>query len=125
MVCNVLLSLEVDRFLDRNEAHLPLHQFVDELDHLAKDTAQAGQFTDDQAVPCDQGAEQILDAPLGRGLSRGDLRLDEPVDGESLLPRVIEHGDLLVGQILGTCGNAQVGDRFHATVYENRKRIYF
>src|SRR5262249_2269311 len=32
-------------------------------------------------------------------------------------PRVIEHGHLLVGQILKTCRNAQVGDRFHAAVY--------
>ena len=63
--------------------------------------------------------------PLGRVLPGGDLRLDEAVDGEPLLPRVIEDGQLLVGQVLGTCRNAQVGDRFHAAVYENRKWIYF
>jgi hypothetical protein len=30
------------------------------------------------------------------------LRLDEAIDGEMVLPRVVEDGQLLVGQILGT-----------------------
>ena len=58
-------------------------------------------------------------------VERGVLRLDEPVDGEALLSRVVEHGYLLIGQVLGTCRNAQVGDRFHGTVYENRNWIFF
>ena len=115
---HVLLSLEADRFLDRDEADLPLHQVVDDLNHLAQAAAQAGQLADDQAVPHDQRAKQLVDTPLVPALSRGGLRLDEAVDGESLLPRVVEDGQLLVGQVLGTCRNPQVGDRFHAPRYE-------
>ena len=102
-----------------------LHQLIDDPDHLPKAPAQPGQFADDQAIPSCQCAKQVVDAPLGGVLSRGDLRLNEAVDGESLLSRVIEDGHLLVRQILGTRRNAQVGDRFHVTVYKNRKRIYF
>ena len=102
-----MLSLIAD------EADLPLHQLVDDLDHLAQAAAQAGQLADDQAVPRGQRAEQLLDTPLVPALPRGGLRLDEAVDGEPLLPRVVEDGELLVGQVLGTGRNPQVGDRFH------------
>ena len=115
---HVLLSLEADRFLDRNEADFPLHQFVDELDHLAQAAAQTGQLADDQAVPRGQLAKQLLDAPLVPALAGGGLRLDEAVDGEPLPPRVVEDGQLLVGQVLGTRRNPQVGDRLHGPRYE-------
>jgi hypothetical protein len=101
------------------------NQLVHDPDHLPQAPTQAGQLADDQAVPRGERAEQILDAPLCRGLSRGGLRLDELVDDESLSPRVIEHGHLLIDQVLGNRRDAQVSDRFHVAVYKNRKTITF
>ena len=49
---------------------------------------------------------------LGRPLARRDLGLDEAVDGEPLLPGVVQDGELLVGQVLGAGRDAQVGDGF-------------
>ena len=83
----------------------------------AEQAAQARQFADDQTVLCGQSSEQLFDALLGRVLPRGGLHLDEPVDGEALLSRVIEHGHLLIGQVLGTCRNAQVGVIFGSPAF--------
>ena len=121
LVCMILLPLEADIFLNRHESDLSLHQLVDELDHLAQAAAQAGQLADDQAVPRGQLAQQLLDAPRGPALPGGCLRLDEAVDGELLLPRVVEDRQLLIGQVLGTLRNAQVGDRFHAPRYKKEE----
>ena len=76
---------------------------------MAQAAAQAGQLANDQAVPGLQGAQQFLDAPLGRSLARRGLGLDEAVDGEPLLPGVVQDGELLVGQVLGAGRNTQVG----------------
>jgi DNA-binding phage protein len=48
------------------------------------------------------------------------LRKD-PQFGAEYLNAVLEDGEFLVGQVLGTGGDAQVGDRFHAPVYEKRE----
>src|SRR5512135_3522161 len=117
----VLLPLEADVLLDGHEADLPLHQLVDELDDLAQAAAQAGQLADDQEVTGLQRAQQLLDAPPIRPLPRGDLDLDEAVDGEALLPGVVQYGELLVGQVLGTGGDPQVGDCFHAPATKRGK----
>jgi hypothetical protein len=93
------LPLEADRFLDRREADLPLYQLIDDLDHLAQAAAQSRQLADDQAVPRLQLAEQLVDPSLVAALPGGGLRLDEAVDGQPVLPGVIEDGQLLGGQI--------------------------
>jgi hypothetical protein len=104
---------------------LSLHQLVNDLDHLAQATAQAGQLADDQTIPRRQQAQQFLDAPLVAPLPGGGLRFDEAVDAEALLPRVVEDGELLVGQVLGTGGNTQVGDGFHGPGYEKVEQHFY
>ena len=39
---HVLPSLKADRFLDSGEADLPLHQLIDDLNHLSQTATQAG-----------------------------------------------------------------------------------
>ena len=52
------------------------------------------------------------------------MDLDEAVDGEPLLSRVVEDGELLVSQVLGTCRETQVGDGFHGPGYEKVQRPF-
>jgi hypothetical protein len=75
-------------------------------------------LADDHAVPHGQRAKQFHDTALIPALPRGCLRLDEAVDGEPLLPRIVKDGQFLVGKVLGTCRNPQVGDSFHAPRYK-------
>ena len=67
----VLFALEADVFLDGGEVDLPLHQLLDDLDHLAPAAAQAGQFADDQTVPRCQRVQQFVAAPLVQPLGPG------------------------------------------------------
>ena len=46
------------------------------------------------------------------------------VDGEALLPGIVEDGELLVGQVLGTGRHAQVGNCFHATIHQKEKKPF-
>src|SRR5262245_53229389 len=72
----------------------------------------------DHSVPCRQRPEQLVDSPLIPALPGGGLHLDEAIDGKPFLSRVVKDGQRLVGQVLGTGRNPQVGDCFHAPRYE-------
>ncbi len=122
---HVLLSLEADRFLDGDEADLALHQLIDEPDHLPQAPAEAGQLADDQAVP-------RASVPSNSSILVGSRPFREEACASTkrsmakrCLLRIIEDSELLVGQVLGTGGNAEVGDRFHAPVYEKPKVDFF
>ena len=60
-----------------------------------------------------------------RTLARRDPGLDELVDRESAFLAELEDRQLLVGEILRTSGDAEVGDGFQGGVQEKVKWVLF
>ena len=62
--------------------------------------------------------QHFVDAALERTLARRDAGLDELVDREAAFLAELEDRQLLVGEVLRTSGDAEVGDGFQGGVQE-------
>ena len=58
------------------------------------------------------GPQHFVDAALERTLARRDAGLDESIDREAAFLAELEDRQFLVGEILRTSGDAEVGDGF-------------
>ena len=96
----ILLAVELDPLLDRDEADIAMDQSVHDLDHLTEATAEPRQLADQQAIAHLKPSQHLLDAALGRTLSRGDLGLDEFVDREAAFLGEVEDRPLLGCKVL-------------------------
>ena len=99
--------------MDGDELDRCLTDRVQELDHLAERSPQAGQLADDQPVPSGQLAHQLVKSSVLPRRSTGRLRLEEAVDLKSLLPRVFEDGEPLAPDILVRRRHPEVREVFH------------
>ena len=117
----VLLAVELDRLLDGDEANLAPDQGLHDLDHLREAAAEPRQLADQQAVAGLERPQHFVDAALERTLARRDAGLDELVDREAAFLAELEDRQLLVGEVLRTSGDAEVGDGFEGGVQEKVK----
>ena len=74
-----------------------------------------------EAIAALKRSQHLLDAALERTLARRDPGLDELVDWEAPFLAELEDGQLLVGEVLRTSGDAEVGDGFQGGVQEKVK----
>ncbi len=72
-----------------------------------------------------RSSSRQVDAPLVPPLPGGGLHFDESVHGKMLLMGVVENGQFLVGEILRTSGDAEVGNGFQCFVQEKANRSLF
>ena len=121
----VLLAVELDRLLDGDEADLAPDQGLHDLDHLREAAAEPRQLADQQTVAGLERPQHFVDAALERTLARRDPGLDELVDRESAFLAELEDRQLLVGEILRTSGDTEVGDGFQGGVQEKVKWCLF
>ena len=90
--------------------------------HLREAAAEPRQLADQQTVAGLAAVPNIfVDAALERTLARRDPGLDELVDRESAFLAELEDRQLLVGEILRTSGDTEVGDGFQGGVQEKVK----
>ena len=76
-------------------------------------SSEPGEFSHDKAIAALQDAHQLVEPPaFFRGLTRS-RRLDEVVDGETLIPGVLENGEALAANALLRGGDPEIGDGFH------------
>ena len=121
MVRQVLLAVELDGLLDGDEADLAPDQGLHDLDHLREAAAEPRQLADQQPVAWLERPQHFVDAALERTLARRDAGLDELVDREAAFLAELEDRQLLVGEILRTSGDTEVGDGFQGGVQEKVK----
>ena len=103
-----------------HEGDARLGEGVEDGDDLTQRPAEPGEFADDQAVAGLQGARQLVQpsAALLGSLSGGG-RLDEVVDVEAVLLRVLQDGEALAAHVLLRGRNPQVGDGSHGLSTEH------
>ena len=94
---------------------------VHDLDHLREAAAEPRQLADQQAVAGLERRQHFVDAALERTLARRDAGLDESIDRESAFLAELEDRQLLVGEVLRTSGDTEVGDGFQGGVQEKVK----
>ena len=70
------------------------------VDDLTQRPAEPGEFADDQAVAGLEGARQLVQPPAFLGSLSGGGRLDEVVDVEVVLLRVLQDGEALAAHVL-------------------------
>ena len=115
---DVARALDADVLLERDEGDAGLGEGVEDGDDLTQRPAKPREFADDQAVSALEDAHQFIEpAALFGSLSRGG-RLDEVVDAEVVLSRVLEDGETLAAQVLLRGRDPQIGDSLHGLSME-------
>ena len=107
--------------LDGDEADIAPDQGLHDLDHLREAAAEPRQLADQQPVAGLERPQHFVDAALERTLARRGPGLDELVDREAAFLAELEDRQLLVGEVLRTSGDAEVGDGFQGGVQEKVK----
>jgi hypothetical protein len=72
---------------------------------------QARQFTHHQPVACLQGLHEREQLRPWRGAPCGGAGLYKVINGQAMFARIVEDGQLLLGEILSPCGDPEIGDR--------------
>ncbi len=85
---------------------------------LTQRPAEPGEFADDQTVAGLQGVRQLVQPAALLGSLSGGGRLDEVVDVEVVLPRVLQDGEALAARVLLRGRDAQIGDGLHGLSME-------
>ena len=86
---------------------------VEDGDDLTQRAAEPGEFADDQAVTALEAIQQLVEPASLLGSLPGGGRLDEVVDAEVVLARVLEDGEALAAHVLLRGRDPQVGDGSH------------
>ena len=120
----VLLAGELDPLLDGDEANLAPDQGFHDLDHLREAAAEPRQLADQQPVAGLERPQHFVDAALERTLARRDPGLDELVDREAAFLAELEDRQLLVGEILRTSEDTEVGDGFQGASKKRSNGVY-
>ena len=89
---DVTLALDADVLLQRHEGDAGLGERVEDGDDLTQRAAEPGEFADDQAVAALEAVQQLVEPASLLGSLAGGGRLDEVVDAEVVLARVLEDG---------------------------------
>ena len=84
-----------------------LARAVQDGDDLTQRPAEPGEFGDDQAVASLEDLHQLVEPAALLGSLSGGGRLDEVVDAEVVLARVLKDGEALAAHIL-LCGGCAV-----------------
>jgi hypothetical protein len=90
-----------------------LAEGVEHGDDLTQRPAEPGEFADDQAVAALEAVQQLVEPASLLGSLPGGGRLDEVVDAEVVLARVLEDGEALAAHVLLRGRDPQVGDGSH------------
>ena len=97
---DVALALDADVLLQGHEGDARLGEGVEHGDDLTQRPAEPGEFADDQTVAGLQGVRQLVQPATLLGSLSGGGRLDEVVDVEVVLPRVLQDGEALAARVL-------------------------
>ena len=108
-----LPSFDADVLLERHEGDAGLGEGVEDGDDLTRRPTEPREFADDQAVAALENAHQLVEPAALLGSLSGGGRLDEVVDAEVVLPRVLEDGEALAAHVLLRGRDPQIGDGFH------------
>ena len=104
--------------LQGHEGDARLGEGVEDGDDLTQRAAEPGEFADDQAVAGLEGARQLVQPPAFLGSLSGGGRLDEVVDVEVVLLRVLQDGEALAAHVLLRGRDPQIGDGLHGLSME-------
>ena len=115
---DVTLALDADVLLERHEGDARLGEGVEDGDDLPQRPTEPGEFADDQAVAVLEDAHQLVKPAALFGSLSGGGRLDEVVDAEIVLARVLENGEALAAHVLLRGRDPQVGNGFHGLSME-------
>ena len=115
---DVALALDADVPLQGHEGDARLGEGVEHGDDLTQRPAEPGEFADDQTVAGLQGVRQLVQPAALLGSLSGGGRLDEVVDVEVVLPRVLQDGEALAARVLLRGRDAQIGDGLHGLSME-------
>ena len=115
---DVALALDADVLLQRYEGDAGLGERVEDGDDLTQRPAEPREFADDEAVAALEAVEQLVEPPSLLGSLPGGGRLDEVVDAEVVLARVLKDGEALAADVLLRGRDSQVGDGSHGLFTE-------
>ena len=101
----VLLALDADVLLEGHQGDARLAECIEDGDDLAQRSTEPGEFGDDDAVAALEAADQFVEPAALFGSLSGDGGLDEWVDVEVVLARVLENGEALAARVLLRCRN--------------------
>ena len=104
--------------LQGHEGDARLGEGVEHGDDLTQRPAEPGELADDQAVAALQDARQLVEPTALLGCLSGGGCLDEVVDVEVVLPRVLQDGEALAARVLLRGRDAQIGDGLHGLSME-------